>query len=187
MNADKKKLINKCLIGIKNRDKECLDLLYDLIAPTIRYISLKYLKNTNDADDLVQDFWADIFRLADNFVLIQNGFRYLCKAMTRKALNRCEKIGREKNKFVELVEYDKLKNNEIINFTPEIDLKIAVESVMEELDEIEKIVVQKTYFEDKAIREIAKELKCSKSQVGRIKLEAQDKLKQGLTRLGWDK
>ena len=186
MNADKKKLINKCVFGIKNRDKESLDLLYELIAPNIRYISLKYLKNKDEADDLVQDFWADIFRLSDNFLFIQNGFSYLCKAMTRKAINRCKKLGIEKNKFVEIVELDKIKINDF-NFGYEIELKIVVETVINNLNDIEKIVIQKTYFEEKTVREIAKELKYSKSQVGRIKLEAVDKLKDGLTTLGWDK
>lgn len=47
-----------------------MELLHEEISPTIRYIALKYLKNDFDADDLVQDFWADIYKIAAPFISV---------------------------------------------------------------------------------------------------------------------
>ena len=48
--------------------------LYELMSPTIRYIALKYLKNESEADDLVQDFWYDIKKYANGFLIYKNAY-----------------------------------------------------------------------------------------------------------------
>ena len=55
------------------------------------------------------------------------------------------------------------------------------------LSKLQQIIIQETYFEDKTIRQIAKDLGISKSQVGREKIEAIDILKTELSKKGWDK
>lgn len=57
MDVKKRNEITNCLKGVKNGDERALVSLYDLISPTLRFISLKYLRNETDAEDLEQDFW----------------------------------------------------------------------------------------------------------------------------------
>lgn len=54
MSMDKQKLsvINSCIAGIKKRDENSVNMLYDLIASVIGYIAYKYLKDV-DAEDLI--------------------------------------------------------------------------------------------------------------------------------------
>ena len=48
---------------------------------------------------------------------------------------------------------------------------------MQMLDVHEKIIIQEIYFEDKSIRQIAKDIGMSKSKVGRLKQSALKKMK----------
>lgn len=176
--------INKYLFDIRNNNFQSIELLYDLIAPTIRYIALKYLKNVADADDLVQDFWADIIKISNRFVFQKNGYSYVCKCMNRKAINRYKKLHSGKSVCIEFVDYSlcNLIDESMMN---NIDNLIMVQEAFKFLSETEKIVIQETYFEDKTVRAIAKDLHLSKSNVARIKSEAINKMKNFFN--NWDK
>ena len=169
--------ISNCLIGVKKRDNESLDKLYYLIGYTIRNIALKYLKNEEDAQDLEQDFWANIYTFADKYVYISNAFSYLCRIMTRMALNRYLKLHGEKQRIVNFVDYNKIHSFDENETIARIDNRIAVQSALNKLDETSQKVMQIRIFEDKTIEQIANDLKISKSEVGRIKLNAEEKLK----------
>lgn len=177
MEKGKKLKINKCLKGIQNRDEKSLILLYDLVAHSIRYIALKYLKKEQDAEDLEQDFWADIYNIADNFKYFKNGFSYICQVMTYMALNRYKKIHGELARTVDVIDYNKIQVFDDNIIVEKLDDKIAVQNALTKLDYQEQVIMQLIIFEDKTIMQIAKELGMSKSQVGRIKKDAQEKLK----------
>lgn len=180
MDRDRKEAINKYLIGVKSGDEISLDLLYEEISPTIRHIALKYLKNDFDADDLVQDFWADIHRIAMGFIFSKNAFSYLCKVMTRRAINRYKSIYRRKVNLIQYVEYENLCLVTVDEKVGDAELNLSIESAMSSLSETERVIIQLTFFEEKTIREIAKDLKISKSQVSKLKASAYDKMKDAL-------
>lgn len=55
------------------------------------------------------------------------------------------------------------------------------------LNDTEKMIIYMIYWEEKTIRDCAKIIKISKSQVSRIKRAACEKLKGILQEDGWDK
>ena len=70
MTDEKNQRINECLTEIHIKQSVShVELLYDLMGNTIRHIALKYLRDADAADELVQDFWADIHRIAAGFAL----------------------------------------------------------------------------------------------------------------------
>ena len=158
-----------------------------MIGHSIRFIALKYLKNEEDSEDLEQDFWANIYSIADRYTYISNGFSYLCKIMNNMAINRYKKLHGEKQHIVEVVDYNRIhlfdENETIAN----LDDRIAVQKALDKLDSMEHQVMQLIIFEDMTIEQISKELKISKSKVGRIKLVALEKLKQELSQYAWEK
>ncbi len=177
MERQKKNEINECIAGIKKRDNASLIKLYSLVGHTVRAIALKYLKNEPDAEDLEQDFWAKIYDIADEFSYLGNGFSYLCKVITNMAINRYRQIYGEKKHIIEAIDYDDIHSFDESAVTENLDDIIAVRKALEKLTKIEKLVMQLVVFEDKTIVHIAKELGMSKSHVGRIKKEAEEKLK----------
>lgn len=175
-------IVNGALLKIKRGDEEGVNELYREISHTLRYIALKYLQNDEEADDLVQDFWADIFHIAAKASYIYNGFAYLCKVMNRRAITRYKKINGSKE-VIGYVDYASI-DSASADFSDETDLRITVESAMNLLDEQEKIVIQETYFEGKNIRQIAMDIGLSKSKVGRLKLSALKKMQNFLDESG---
>ncbi len=187
MDKQTKKIINKCLQEIKKRNNKYIDILYYLIAHRLRYIALKYLRNEEDAFDVVQDFWADIYENAKNFTYEDNGFSYLCRIMTCMSINRFNKIHGEKQKAVEFTEISQIILFDELALVENLDYKIVVKKAMLNLDPVEQAVMQLIIYEDKTIMQIAKILNMSKSKVGRIKLAAEEKLKNELSEFKWEK
>lgn len=177
MDTQDKQEITMALLAIKNREEYAVERLYKLVGHTIRYIAFKYLKNIEDAEDLEQDFWADIYKIADRFFFLKNGFGYICKVMNNMAVNRYKKLHRTNRIEVSYVDYAKIDGARF-NFVGEIDDLILIREEIAKLEEKERIILQLTYFEDMTIMQIARELKMSKSVVGRIKIAAINKLKK---------
>lgn len=177
MDTQDKQEITMALLAIKNREEYAVERLYKLVGHTIRYIAFKYLKNIEDAEDLEQDFWADIYRIADKFFFLKNGFGYICKVMNNMAVNRYKKLHRTNRIEVSYVDYAKIDGARF-NFVGEIDDLILIREEIAKLEEKERIILQLTYFEDMTFMQIARELKMSKSVVGRIKIAAINKLKK---------
>ncbi len=187
MDKETKKYLNELLTKIRLGDKDSILCLYKIMSPTIRYIALKYLKNESEADDLVQDFWYDIKKFANGFLIHKNAYGYLCKVMTRQALNRLKKLNRQFQNQIEFIDYLKLENYQTEDPMEIVDLRNDINVAMLKLTDKQQIIIQQTYFEDKTIRQIAKVLGISKTQVGRLKNEAIEILKIELSKKGWDK
>ncbi len=68
-----------------------------------------------------------------------------------------------------------------------VGLRNDINVAMMKLTDMQRIIIQETYFEDKTIRQIAKDLGISKTQVGRLKNDAIEILKNELSIKGWDK
>ena len=178
MTEGKSKSINECLVQIKRTRKiEYVETLYDLIAPAVRHIALKYLHDGALADDLVQDFWADIYKIADGYGFYFNAYAYLCRVATNRAINKYRRLKNE-SAYVTYVDYSSVELSSGIAESDHADLIISVEQAMKTLSETERIVIQSTYFEDKTIRQIAAEIGLSKSTVGRLKNDAIEKLRE---------
>lgn len=171
MDTNKKKQINLCLLKIKEeRRREPVEELYELISATVRHIALKYLHNKELADELIQDFWGDIYKIADKFVFYYDGMAYLCKVVKNRAINKYRSVRRERERiiYVDYSSYTALYGEHI----DRAELLMIVGDAMSKLSNTEKIIIQSTYFEEKTVRQIAAELKISKSQVHRHKQNA---------------
>ncbi len=187
MDTQKKNEINNCILGVKRRDEASLSRLYELVEPTLRHIALRYMGDEDEALDLEQDFWADIYRICDAFIFFNNGFSYLCKVMTRMALNRLKYLKRRKGNNVRFVDYSRIECYDHSQLTDNLDSKLAVDEALSKLSDLENEIIQLCIFEGKTVRQIASELKLSKSNVGRIQKEALKKIKSEIFLIFWDK
>ena len=177
--------INKCLKEIKKGERESVNTLYDLIAPYIRYIALQYTDDNNifDADDLVQDFWRDIFKIAAKFVAGRNGYAFLCGIMQKRARDFNRKHNNRSAVSLRYIDFAALSyDDENVDFAL-AELKHVVGKAIDELPENEKTVLQLSYFMNMSVREIAHELNIPKSTVGRLKIAAENALRKKLAYL----
>lgn len=187
MDEQTKKIINKCLMKIKNGNKKYVDVLYYLIAHKLKFIALKYLRNEEEAKDVEQSFWADIYKNAKNFKYADNGYSYLCRIMKCMSVNRYNQIQTERHHTVEDIETSLIGTFDENTFIDNLDNRIAVQKALDNLEPKERAVMYLIVYDDKTIEQVAKDLKMSKSKVGRIKLVAEEKLKKELSAMGLGK
>jgi len=187
MDEQTKRIINKCLMEIKHRNKKYIDILYYLVSNKLKYIAIRYLRNEEEVKDVEQDFWADIYKNADNFKYMDNGYSYLCRIMTCMSINRYNKLQSERNHIVEDVETSFISSFDENILIDNLDNKIAVQNALDCLNPIERAVMLLIIYDDKKIEQVAVDLKLSRSTVGRIKLSAEEKLKKELSAMGLGK
>ena len=180
MTDEKNQRINECLTEIHIKQSVShVELLYDLMGNTIRHIALKYLRDADAADELVQDFWADIHRIAAGFALRRNGRAYLCRVASNLAINRYRQLKGQRAR-VTYVDYGTYLPADPDGGDEQTALRLTVEQAMARLTEEERIVVQAVYFEEKTVRRITAELGTSAARVSRLKKQALDRLKEML-------
>lgn len=59
--------LDRCLMGIANRDPEALEALYYSASPSIYSFALSILKNPHDAEDVLQDCCLQIYAGAERY------------------------------------------------------------------------------------------------------------------------
>lgn len=174
--------INRCILSIRNGDLNKIEELHNLLAGMPYYIALRYLKNEEDARDVVQEFWCNILSTIAKIHFLTNGYRYLCRTIENIAKMKLRLRQKEMSIFEDfpndLSIFENLENKELL---------IALQMSLKALDEKEYEVISLIYFEHKTIRETSRILGKSKSTVDRIKGAAINHLKILMKEKGWDK
>ncbi len=183
MDKEKVEKINKLIREVRAGNNESFNKLYEIMATPISYIAMKYFKNKEDAQDVVQDFWADIYKLCSAFVFSQNGFSFLCKAMTRKTISAYRKTHGKKI-IINYVDFECVDKDKIDGNYEKVDNRILISKAISQLSELQKIIIQEIYIEQKTPREIAKILHIGKTTVYKEKNLAIEKLKEILGKDG---
>ncbi len=175
MNDKVKPAVQQLTSKIKSGEYGRAFELQPLIGATIRYIALKYLHNEDDANEVVQDFWADIFDIVKAYHFTQSAYSYFCKVARKRAIDMYMTLHKNKKVTVEYVRYSEIFYYGVSN-KKDVDTIIAVEQGLEKLEPLQRIIVQTMYFEDKSLCAIGKELGISAYEVRRARDIAFSKL-----------
>ncbi len=181
MTEKDKELINNYIKRIKKGDVESVENLHSLFSPRLYFIAIKYFKG-EDVKDFVQDFWSNIQKICWGYRLVINGFNYLIKSAENLARNKYNKEKRIKR--TEPVTLEDIKHYAYAETDIErIEQNELIETFFKQLPEIEIKIIFGLFFEEKTIRQVAKELDIPRATVGYKKLMALQKLKTYLTGL----
>lgn len=167
--AKLERLLHK--IKIRTDMKDVITELYSILSGSIRFIAFKYLHKKEDAEELIQDFWMKIPKIADGYHYSKNPFGYLIKVANNMAINRYKEINKEMPISIEYVKFSEKyrESNMFIDRQEDLANIIHIENYLEKLPLDQRKIIQIIYFEKKTIRKIAEELKMSKSEVHRQK------------------
>ena len=80
-------LCDKAIISLANGDKEALGILYDVMAKSIYITALTITKNTQDAEDALQDTMLDIFKASHSYRADSNPRAFILTIARHRALD----------------------------------------------------------------------------------------------------
>lgn len=150
--------------GCKKGKRSLQDLLYERYAGTLLGVSMRYIGNKMEAEDVLHDAFIKIYLKIGSFKLTEKGS--LLAWMRRIVVNTSLNQLRDKNKisfdrigkveFEDEGEYAKNDNTEIINIEPEELLKI-----IQNLPKGYNVVFNLYVFEKFSHQEIAEKLEIS--------------------------
>jgi RNA polymerase sigma factor (sigma-70 family) len=149
----------------KNRDNRCIGVIYERYGYLLLAISIKYLKNKEDAEDVVMDLFE---RLGGKLVKheIQNFKSWLHSTIR----NECLMILRKRNPKLQLEDVENRINHLVeidekeLLIEKEIMLNLIESSILH-LKEEQKKCVELFYLDQKSYVEIADGLSISLNQV----------------------
>lgn len=190
MNWNTIEKINICIQKIKAGDHgDAIIKLHSLIGNHLHFIAYKYLKDTIEAEDVIQDFWMNICKYCSKCNYLRNGFNYLTKLFENICKMKIRNINTVKRNvfscdvsaFAEVLAID-----EETTFQ-QIALKMTFEKAIKLMTPEELNIFRYVCYSCKTVREIAEEIGLSKSSVARIRKDMMKKLEKVLIEDGWDK
>jgi RNA polymerase sigma factor (sigma-70 family) len=146
------------LIGLFKSDRSelCVTILYERYAHLVLGTAMKYLKNSQDAEDLAMNLFEKLpLKLLEHDIAYFKGWLY------RVVKNDCFMLLRKKNRITsELTESMEMTNEEIPTSPIEEQLQV-LEDILPSLKEDQRICVELFYLKDMSYQQISEHLNIS--------------------------
>lgn len=164
--------------GVRNRDKHVFEIIFNQFSPSMFSIALRYLRDHDEAQDIVQDVFLNLWRTADNLDERAPIQHYLARATVNTCLNRIKKAQRQQ-------QYSK---DQLLTAEPTVEhlflehkeLEAQYLSILEKLPEQCRRVFEMSRFKGLSPAEIAQQLNISINTVYTHLTTALKKIRLGL-------
>lgn len=154
---------------IKQRDEEAFEIIYRKYEGLIYYIALSITKNKEDAEEIVQDTFLNMFKSIDSYQEKNKFKQWLMQIARNLSYN---KVTRNKEK-------DNIKDNDFIYTTPSSEDSIDyILTIKGTLDGQESYIVINKIVYNFSFKEIAQDLNMTVNQVQGIYYQSLKKLKK---------
>ena len=168
--------LNRLILAVASGHTECLDGILNLIGGKMMAVAASVV-GRNYAEDVVHDSFIKIVRFAKSFRHGQSPQGWIMKIVRNTALDYLKSY-----RIHPEVSEDQLFSLSSLDYSPEKrENAIVLEQALSKLDGDERKIIYYIYYLDYTIREIAAEMKISKSTAQRLKERAEEKLKSLLS------
>ncbi|PKR85635.1 RNA polymerase [Heyndrickxia camelliae] len=154
--------------------KEELILLFQEYQQDIYRMAFTYVKNSEDALDIVQDV---AYKCLKNIDTLKEK-KYFKTWLLKITINCSLDLLRRSNKIVAIESTDLEKHQDILNTKVDVPLMLSLNDILEKLNETEKTVILLKYFQEYTFQEISLFMSLPLSTVKTITYRALGKLKQ---------
>ena len=164
--------LNKLILAVANGDGDSLDGILLLAGGQMTAVAAGIV-GRDWAEDVLHDSFIKIARFAKSYRRSMSAYGWIMKIVKNTALDylKSRKIRAE-------ISIDEFFSLSSLDYSPEKrESAIMLEQAVKKLDGDERKIIYCVYYMDMTVREIAKELKMSKSAVQRLKERAEAKLK----------
>ncbi len=150
-------------IDLQRGDKQSFERIYLYFTPRLKAFLTQYISKENEAEELVQDCFVELWERRDKFREDTNIAAWLYTVSKNKALKQLAKeatrqryINHEKYTETNL-QLDALSKLDILSFDDENVIK-RIELSFQKLSDAVRTVLYKRRFEGKTTKEVAEEL-----------------------------
>ena len=164
--------LNRLIIAVADGFTDCLDGILHLAGGQMMAVAVSIV-GKEYAEDVLHDSFIKVVRFARSYRQGMSPYGWLMKIVRNTALDyiKAKKVKNE----VRAEEFFSLSS---MDYSPEKrENAIALEQAISKLGPDEKKIIYYIYYMDMTVREVAEELKLSKSAVQRLKDKAEEKLK----------
>ena len=174
MNNDLNQKLERALSLISQNSEEGIDIIYENMVKVMFVIAKDITNDDFLAEDVVQDSLLKIVQNANSYKKNSNGYAWICKITKNTALNTVKTMNN--NPTIDIDEFANISDDS--DLTNKTHTQLLVEQLMDSITPpIVKEMVYMKYFLDMSVREIAKEIKKSKSYVSKEIQKAETKMK----------
>lgn len=181
----------------KQKDEKAIEELFELTSQKGYYVALKYLKNKEDAQDILQDAYVSSLTKLDQLKDPSKYDKWLFQMIANKAKNYLVKnkpllFEQLDSDDEEDIQFEETITDDRIEFQPKEntdyqELKHALKNLIDELPEDQRMCLLMYYFEELSINEIAESLELNNNTIKsrlnyarkRIKEKVEELQKQG--------
>ena len=168
--------LNRLIIAVANGFLDCLDGILDIAGGQMMAVAASIV-GKDYAEDAVHDSFIKIARFAKKYERGMNPYGWIMKIVRNTALDL--KKSKSLHPQVSTEEFFSLSS---LDYSPEKrENAIVLEQAISKLAKDEQRIIYFIYYLDMTIREIAAEMKISKSAAQRLKDRAEEKLKSLLS------
>lgn len=181
----------------KQKDEKAIEELFELTSKKGYFVALKYLKNKEDAQDILQDAYVSSLTKLDQLKDPSKYDKWLFQMIANKAKNYLVKnkpllFEQLDSDDEDAIQFEETITDDRIEFQPKEntdynELKTALKNLIDELPEDQRMCLLMYYFEELSINEIAESLELNNNTIKsrlnyarkRIKEKVEELQKQG--------
>lgn len=172
----------------KSKDEKAIEELFECTSKKGYYVALKYLKNKEDAQDILQDAYVSALSKLDSLKNPEKFDKWLYQIIANKAKNylvknkpllfeQLEKDEEDAISFEETIQDDTLEFQPKENCDYQ-ELKQALKVLIDELPDDQRMCLLMYYFEELSINEIAESLELNTNTIKSRLNYARKKIKE---------
>lgn len=147
---------------VQSDDPHALALLYDRYSRLVLSIGLRILRDSSEAQELLQDVFLYVFQKSQDFDPRKSAFRsWLVQIAYSRAFNKREYL--MLRRFYDYCQIDETLDSTPSDFSPErlghiAELKAILQSAFAELSEAQRTTLEMFFWEGYSLREISARL-----------------------------
>lgn len=169
------------LQGVQQGDEKSFAQLFDRYWHDLYVLAYRHLRSINEAEDMVQEVFADIWQRHEQIHIHTSFWAYLQKSLKYRIIRAASRADLHQNAMEYLMRHMQLMENTIIERITAGEIKKTVSEVVHTFPEsMQKVFALR--MEDYTVEEVAKSLGLAVQTVKNNQSEALKRLKTALTK-----
>ncbi|MBR4301048.1 MAG: RNA polymerase sigma factor [Bacteroidales bacterium] len=162
MKTTEEELITAC----KNNDSEAFKQIYDMYAPKMMGVCMRYMHNRVDAEDILQDSFIKVYLNIKRYRGEGSFEGWIRRIVVNVAINKLRNDAKKELKLMDDDELRNIKDNESSDMNNDVEYKYSAQQMLnaiQKLSNMNRAVFNLAEIEGYSYKEIAEQLNTSES------------------------